>query len=325
MASFSSSQSTQPFSDASQPLDDLQQLISDIAQTTNLSFIRIFARCCLHKRYLSISTHPDKAQAANLGHDILGVSQSIRSTGCDIQIPMLDNDVSGAHLRLFFDPARDHITAQNISNTSAVMLQPASSSARSRRLTPGQCMDLEPGPWTLSTCPTPETIRLPPKDMVDLVLQPRQSSASSLEPAPGPSTRAGAKRHRDTDISSIKKTAVGQRQIDASSAAHPLIQLSDGETVYVKGQHREDNYWLTRERQLTTTGSAVLYTAQYSQRPGQIVLAKALKVSKSAYSTAEQWRREVSAHGGIGRHASCDHAASSQVLIPRFTMLTSEQ
>lgn len=322
MASFTGSQSTQPFSDASQPVANLQQLISDLPPTIDLSFVRIFARCCLNKRYLFMSTYPDGAQAANLGHGILGVSQSTRSTGCDIQIPSLGDHIMGAHLRFFFDPARDSITVQNMSGANGqgattVTLQSASWPTNSCQLTAAQYTDLEPGAWTISTCPPAGTYG-PPEDLADLDLRPRRAlSASSLDAASGPADRAGSKRSRDKDTLSLKKqkTASGKRQIFTSTAAHPLIELSDGETVHIEGQRRDDNYWLTREKHLTTTGSAVLYKARYSRRPDQIILAKALKGGESARSTAEQWRREVLAHGGIGKHASYNHAAGSQVLI----------
>ncbi|KAI3390584.1 hypothetical protein diail_9179, partial [Diaporthe ilicicola] len=116
--------------------------------------------------------------------------------------------------------------------------------------------------------------------------------------------RAGSKRYRgDAALSSKKqKAAAGSRQMLAPTVSHPLLELTDGKTVQITGPGRNDNYQLSRQKHLTSTRSATLYTADYSLRPGQVIVTKALKLTRGARITAEQWQREVSTHEGVGQH-----------------------
>lgn len=304
MASFSSSQATQPFSDVSQPGADLEQLISTLPSTSDLDFVRIFARCCLQKRLLFVSTYPGGAPAAVLDHDILGVSQSPRAIGCDVQIPSLNEEILRTHLRLYFHPAKDSITVRNMATTEAVALQSSSLSATSKQLMPGNSIDLAPGAWAIETW-SPAEVPRPKIRLADLYLLPRQSATSPVNTTAAEG--AGSKRRPEESAASSKKqkAATGSLAMPPSgTVSHPLLALSNGETVRVAGRDPKNNYQLTRERLVATTRSAVLYAARHSRRPGQLVLTKALKIGPSARHAAENWRREVSVHEGVGSHVS---------------------
>lgn len=93
-------------------------------------------------------------------------------------------------------------------------------------------------------------------------------------------------------------------RVQNSAASHPLLEVDDGQTVHVTGQCRDDKYHLTRHQHLASTGSASLYTADYSLRPGQVVVTKALMVGHGARTTAKRWEREVTTHKRVDGHVS---------------------
>lgn len=313
MASLSSTQSTQPFSDVSQPGADLEQLISSLLRPRAPEFpssqldptlVRIFARCYMYKRCISIVTFPDGTPATVLDHDILAVSQSTQSTGCDIEIPSLGEAIMGTHLRLHFDPSQDAITASNLSPDWTVTLQSTTSSAPSRQfLKSGEHLSLQPGAWTILTTPQ-AGVCSPSVGLLDLCIQPRNFWVSKLGVAPLAYT--GSKRRQPQNSSSSKKqkAATGSRPVQTSAVSHPLLELQDGEQIRMTGQERNDNYQLARHKHLTSTRSARLFTADYSLRPGQVVLTKVLKPRDDARSTALAWMREVAVHDRVGQHVS---------------------
>lgn len=295
MASFASTQSTQPFSDASTPSFELQQLISNLPRTNEIGFVRIFARCCLHKRFLSVYTFPDKTLAKSLDHNVLAVIPSTDSTGCELQVPDLDQGHSGTHLRLYFDPVGDGITAKNLRSGGAVTLRSVTSTVD---VPSGQYTYLTSGAWVVSTALRGDT----PVDLVDLYVQPglKNTPPNGLT-LPG---QSGSKRRQGEAATSAKKqkAVAGSHHVVSSAVSHPILELSDGETLLILGQDRKDNYQLTREKLLAATPAATLFTAKHSERPGQVILTKVLKVNHGAHLTAEQWQQEKSVHEIVSSH-----------------------
>lgn len=265
--------------------------------------MRLFARCHVFKHYISIHSFPDRTPATILNHDILAVSQSTRAIACDIEIPALGATIVGTHLRLYFDPAQDAVTAQNVSKEWTVTVQATASPSSYRQLMPRQEVRLRPGSWTIISS-SPNGVSSPSTALLDLCLQPRNYFLPTS--ASGSAERAGSKRRQPNSALSSKKqkAATGSRQVLYSTVSHPLLEVTDGGTVQLTGNGRNDNYQLSRRQHLTSTRSATLYTADYSLRPGQVVVTKALKLNHGARSTAEQWQREVSTHQGVGQHVS---------------------
>lgn len=306
----SQSLSTQPFSDVSQPGADLEQLILSLPQTggsrlpPDLTFVRVFARSCMYKRYLSICTYPDNTPATVLDHNVLAIFQSTRSTACDIQIPAIGEDFAAINLRLHFDPSQDSFTAQNTSREAALLIQPTKLSASSQYIPPGGNIRLQPGTWSILTSLLPGTSGLSTV-LLDLYLRPRNFWVmSEATPIKGSGSKRARTRTQKGSLVKKQKAPSGDRQIQISATSHLVLEAGDGETVYLTGQNRNDNYHITRRDQLASTRSASLYTADYSLRPGQVIVTKTLKIGRGAHITAEQWRREVTTHEAIGRHVS---------------------
>ena len=310
-ASFSSNASTQPFSDVSQPGADLERLISSLPKSDevpsrlDLRLFRIFARSHGPKHYLRIYSYPDRILAAKLEHDILAVSQSTQSVGCDINIPAMDG-LPGLELRLYFNPSSDVITVRSMSQHTAVRLKQIKPVELSILLPPLKSAHLQPGTWRLLGPSLPEDALA----YMDLCLQPR---GFCTVPEPVATQTAGSKRllaevEESAGPATTKKqrAPAEARQVQAATAVtHPLLQLEDGQTAQMDGEG-QDRYSLTRQKILALTVGASLYIAKYSLRPGQVVAIKALRpcAPEEAQTRARQWMREVSVHQEVSDHVS---------------------
>lgn len=301
--SFSSSQSTQAFSDVSQPGRDLEELVNGLASSKADEALRVFARSHLENiRYIDVCTYPDMTPAKTLDHGILAVAQSAQTTACDIVIPILRPGTTATHLRLWFDPITDDFVTVNLSGQAPLTLWHLKSLAAVTIL-PQHQHRLEPSTWTVLTTAAPnENIEC--TALLDILLRPRNFCSSSLSLPEAPS---GSKRRASTEASSSKKQKAdtGALRKEAWAAAHPLFEVQDGQAVQMAGPSRDDNYNITREQHLATTPSASLYTSRLSLRPGQLIVTKALAIRPNTLiQTAENWLKEISTHRGLGPHVS---------------------
>lgn len=124
-----------------------------------------------------IHTYPDRTQAIPLDHDIWAICQTLQSITCDIDIPAY-NDISRTQLRLYFDPSKDGVDAQNMSIYARVTLRSGqSTSAPTKVFNPQQYFFLPPGTWSLLATPEnnscPEEWEWGTLEILKLYLRPR--------------------------------------------------------------------------------------------------------------------------------------------------------
>lgn len=263
----------------------------------------MFARSYgVNARYIDMFTYPDQTPAMILDKGILAISQSAQATACDITIPILRPGTVGTHLRLWFDPTADGFVAMNMSDHAPLTLRDPQSYL-GKQWPPQYCARLQPGTWTILSSAAPNE-KVLCTELLDILLRPRTFYAA---PTPVSDASSQTKRRGSTETLSSKKqkATTGALRKQTSVAVHPLLQLQDGQTLVLSGHNRDDNYTITRQKHLTTTRSASLYTSQFSLRPGQVVVTKALAIIPGALAqTAKSWFREVSTHQGVGPHVS---------------------
>ncbi|POS80309.1 hypothetical protein DHEL01_v201292 [Diaporthe helianthi] len=192
-------------------------------------------------------------------------------------------------------------------------------------------VELEPGVWTVLA----QTSDGSAKKLLDVCIQPRKYwiPASTATDGDAQSTAAGRKRRArqeqiavavDVEVAGVgavagpasiykKRRAAGgegrHKHRQGHTDTQPLLTMSDGETVHLRGQDNEDCYSLTRCRLLTSTRSASLYTAKISRRPGQVVVIKTIKLR--ALSAINQWQREVRVYKEVGHQPHIAHLIGS--------------
>lgn len=301
-----SCESTQPFPEISQPGTDLEQLIPFLADQLEASssskpsspidvdtaLVRVFARSLIHHQcFMTITTFPDGVPATVLDHGILAVSQSTRSTGCDIVAPTF-------HIRLWFNPFQDTLTAFNLSQRQILTFH--SKSQGSQRLGSGNSVDLQLGYWILAS---PGVGGQPPQEWLDMVFQPRQFQPVSNSIAEVTGTKRLRKQVEDSN--KHKKTPDGRHTRAPEAGSTSLLQIANGGTVSMSGPRRNDKYSVTSRGRIASTPASSLYKADYSLRPGQVVAVKAYKpTSQAHYFSTTTWHNEVLAYERIGQHVS---------------------
>lgn len=292
--------STQPFSsDEVLEAVDMALLVHSLMGTRassssppfpiDLGLVRIFARSRVQQHVATMTSYPDKVPATVLDHGILAVSQSSRSVGCDLHAATF-------HVRLYFNPCQDTLTAHNLS--SRTMLVVHSKSQGSLQLAPRAVANLQPGSWTFVS-PARSNV---PEEWLDLFLA---RPKFWLTPNPTPELTGTKRRRGQVQDSNKHKMAPDRRYIQSSAhESHPLLELSTDDQVSMNGPLRDDKYTVKCRKPLFSNSSASLYTADYSLRPGQVVVVKAFKPTVDISTLAERWHKEVTAHLSAGPHVS---------------------
>lgn len=245
----------------------------------------------------TITTFPYGDKAARLDFDILGVTQSARAIGCDIS-------ASTFTVRLLFSDFDDTVTAHNSKpgQNNTLVFRSAKDSHVSLWLNPGKPQVLQPGIWFIES-PKAE----PWQRWMQLYIKPLKPwliTAATTQVT-------GVKRIQEEveDSGKHKKTADGRHIQTSKPAWNAILQLAlDGGAMALTGPDRNDRYTIshhkTHHKVVRSTKSSCIYTADFSLRPGQIVIVKSFVPSADYVSLAERWHQEVRAYGQMGQHVS---------------------
>jgi len=273
-----------------------------------------------------LALHAEVADEEQSEHKVLAVTQTARDISFSVRIPgELTGDAlprPPLWCELYYDPASDNQILVNRSHVpftlSKVSLQPAGSPGEEYDVNPNFSKALAPGTWRIKVDSSevldfrilekrPARLRLPSTSsesslttLSDMATSTTKRSFVADDDAPStPEKKArgtGADNKEDGVIMFLPPktnplvfplpTAEKGKEL-ATSSGHPLLDMQADETVEIAGGCELDQYTITKREPIAASSLSSVFTADYSNVPGNVIVVKVLKTRTPANSSNE--------------------------------------